>query len=77
MTSRISKRFWVELLMGIATALVAILTAIVPSWMERLFGVNLDHGDGSFERLIVYALLLASLACLSLARLEWRRLSSH
>lgn len=71
MTPHMRRRFWVELLTGAAAALVAILTLAVPAWLERLFGLDLDHGSGALEWAIACALLFVLLASTALARREW------
>ncbi len=67
------RRFWVETA-GSAVSLVAfVVTLIWPDWIERVFGVDPDGGNGSFEWLIVALLLLATVAGSVVARREWAR----
>jgi hypothetical protein len=66
-------RFWVESIVGAATALLALLTLAVPDWLETFFGLDPDAGDGSVERLIVFSLAAATVTLAALARIEWRR----
>lgn len=70
MTSQLRTRFWVELLVGAFAALATIVTAAIPTWLERL-GLDLDHGSGVFEWSIACGLLFISLSLTALARREW------
>jgi len=73
MRRTVRARFWLELALGSATAALAVLTAVSGEWIELLFGVDPDGGDGSLEWAIVAALLLATLLSWWLAHAEWRR----
>ncbi len=59
------------------TAELFVLTLIAREWIELLFGVDPDSGDGSLEAAIVAVLLVATVAFAWLARVEWRRASSQ
>jgi hypothetical protein len=56
------KRFIAEVCAGVATAIATLLTLLVPEWIEVVFGVDPDHGDGSLEWLIAGAFALATVA---------------
>jgi hypothetical protein len=56
------------LLLGIVSALVAILTAVIPSWLETFFGFDPDGGNGSAELLMVSA-------SVSVSVLSWLRVA--
>ena len=49
MNSAAPLRSWVEMLMGGLSALVFAATLVWPDWIERLFGIEPDGGDGSAE----------------------------
>jgi hypothetical protein len=49
------------------------LTLISRDWIERIFHVEPDEGNGSLEWLIVAVLFVASIALIYGARMEWRR----
>jgi hypothetical protein len=66
-------RFWVEAVLGGMTAILAIVTLVWHDWIEAVFGVDPDHGDGSVELLVVLVLLLVTLGLGIAARLEWHR----
>ena len=53
-------------------AALAILTAVVPDWLE-LFGLEPDGGNGTVELALVVGFGLAALACGATTGLTWRR----
>ena len=62
-------RYRLEVIGAAVTGLAAAITAIVPDWIEEVFHVDPDSGNGSLEWLIVAALALATVA---LSALAWR-----
>jgi hypothetical protein len=66
-------RFWVETVLATVTGALLLLTLVWHDWVERIFGVEPDGGDGSLEWLLVGGLLVLSVTSAALARLEWRR----
>src|SRR5712691_7859418 len=52
----------------------AVLESFSREWIEAVFNVDPDGGDGSLERLIVVALAMVTVVFAVLARLEWRRM---
>ena len=70
-------RFWVEAALASLTAVLFVLTLISREWIEWLFGVDPDGGDGSLEWAIVGVLLLATVVLAWFARVEWRRAVSQ
>lgn len=71
----VRRRFWWEVGLAAASAVLTIVTLISREWIELLFGVDPDGGDGSLEWLIVAGLAAAALLLAIAARLEWRRTS--
>ena len=73
MRSRRWLQFWIEAVLGILAAALAVLTLFTREWIEAIFGVDPDHGSGLLEWLIVA--VLASAACLFAvrARVDLRR----
>jgi hypothetical protein len=69
-------RFYPEALTGVITALMFVVTLVRRDWIEALFAIDPDKGNGSVEWLIVGALLVATVALASLATHEWRRASA-
>ena len=66
-------RFWVETALGSVTAALVLLTLVSREWIELLFRVDPDGGNGSFEWAIVGVLVTACAASAVAARAEWRR----
>jgi hypothetical protein len=73
MQQHLRRRFWFEV--GLACVALGLLafTILQRNWIEVVFGVDPDRGNGSFE----WALVLASIAVFTLAsalaRREWTR----
>jgi hypothetical protein len=55
------------------TGAVAIITLFWHDWIEIIFGVDPDEGNGSAEWLVVVILLAVTVVLALSARLEWRR----
>ena len=55
-------------------AVLAVLTAIRPTWIEALFEESPDSGSGTFEWAIVGAFGLLAVASAVLARRDYRQL---
>ena len=70
-----SPRFWAEAISATVAAVLALLTLQWPDWIESLTGINPDHGNGSFEWMLVIGLAVVSAALALLAWREWRRVS--
>lgn len=66
-------RFWLESILGSITGLAAIITLFWHDWIEAVFGVDPDKGNGLAEWLVVLILLCITLALAADARLQWRR----
>ncbi len=73
MMAALRKRFWVEGVLACLSGGLAVLTLLWHNWIEVLFGVEPDGGDGSFEWAVVVILLLVTGVLSGLARIEWRR----
>jgi hypothetical protein len=66
-------RFWIEAFLASATGVLAIVTLFSHDWIETLFRVDPDKGNGSTEWLIVLILVIVSVTMTVGARVEWRR----
>jgi hypothetical protein len=73
MRAQLRSRFWWESVTGTVTGVLGLVTIFWSDWIEAIFRVDPDHGDGSAEWLIVAVLLVVSVALAFGARLEWRR----
>ena len=73
MASKVRTRFWVESILAIVTAAMFIVTLVSRDWIEEVFGVEPDAGNGSLEWLLVAVLLAISVLAFLAARVEWRR----
>lgn len=73
MDQHLRQRFWVESGLAAAAGLLLALTAAVPNWIERIFGVEPDAGGGELEWGLAIGLAVVLLASAMMARHEWRR----
>ena len=69
-------RFWIELFAAILCGVLAILTLIVPQWIEVGFGVDPDAGSGSAEWLVVVLLGAGVVMSALLAGYEFQQAST-
>jgi uncharacterized membrane protein len=65
--------FWVETGLAAITGLLALITPIVPDWIEFVSGWHPDQHDGSVEWMIVVGLFVVTVVMVALATSEWRR----
>ena len=73
MRNALRKRFWLETAIAIFTGVLFVITLIRNDWIEIVFGIDPDKNNGTFEWLIVGALLLVTITLFILASYEWRR----
>jgi tetrahydromethanopterin S-methyltransferase subunit E len=73
MPSGLGRRFWLESICGSVTGIAAVITLFWHDWIEAVFRIQPDGGNGSAEWLIVVILLLVTAALAVGARREWRR----
>jgi hypothetical protein len=64
-------RFWTDIGLGALSAVVLALTVAWPEWIEEVFGVDPDGGDGSLEWAIVVVLAICAVTLPLMARREW------
>jgi hypothetical protein len=67
-------RAWFATTLSLASVALLVLTAVVPNWIEVLFGVSPDSGSGSLELLVTLGLAGLAVSSAAAAVLEWRRL---
>jgi undecaprenyl pyrophosphate phosphatase UppP len=73
MSHALRNRFWIETILGSATGVLAIVTLFWHDWIETVFGVDPDKGNGSAEWLVVVILVVVTLTLAVGVRFEWRR----
>jgi len=73
MRNALRSRFWLETGMAIVTGILFVITLVRRDWIEAIFNIDPDQGNGSLEWLIVGALLVVTIALFALASYEWRR----
>jgi hypothetical protein len=73
MQSRRPRRFWVEIILGMASAALLAVTLVWPDWIERAFDLAPDGGDGSAEWGWAAGFAIATLVCFLGAGRTWRR----
>jgi hypothetical protein len=73
MTRDVRTRFWVELVLACLSAFMFLITLVWRDWIEIVFKIEPDQGNGSLEWAIVAALGAATIGTALLARAEWRR----
>jgi hypothetical protein len=67
--SAVRKRFWIETAAATVGLVLAVLTLVLPSWLEVVFGIDPDHGSGSAEWILVgVATTVAVLASMAARR---------
>jgi hypothetical protein len=71
---QVHRRLRIEIALGVLSAVLFLLTLVTREWIELVFRVDPDHGDGSFEWLIFAATATVALGAALLARADWRRL---
>jgi hypothetical protein len=69
-------RFYLEVALGAVGLVLFGLTLVWNDWIEIVFSVSPDEGNGSAEYLVCTGLLALAAGCGWLARTEWRRVRS-
>ncbi|WP_324930400.1 hypothetical protein [Mycobacterium sp.] len=69
----VRRRFWCEVSLGTISAVLLIITATWPDWIEKVIGTDPDAGTGSLEWAIVVVLAVCAVTLPLLAKNEWRR----
>jgi hypothetical protein len=67
-------RFRLEVGLAALNALLFVATVAWPEWIEAIFGIEPDHGDGSLEWLILGVTALCAIGASLRARADWRAL---
>ena len=61
------------LMIAVVSAALAVVTAVIPHWLESVFGLDPDGGNGSSEWLIVAAAAAVSVLASVRVRLSLAR----
>lgn len=67
------RRFWIEAVLAVLSGFLLLLTLVTREWIEALFRVDPDGGNGSLEWLIVAGLIATTMTSGLLARAERER----
>jgi hypothetical protein len=73
---RLGLLFWVEAVAAGFATFMGLLTIVWHDWIEGVFRVDPDHGNGSAEWIAVVVLLSIGVSAGALARRRWRRVSA-
>ena len=68
----VRKRFWIETAAATVGLVLAVLTLVLPSWLEVVFGLDPDHGSGSAEWILVGVTAAVAVIASVAARRELR-----
>ena len=68
MTQRPQLRFWIDTGLGLISAVALVMTVTMPDWIERIFGLEPDRGDGSTEWGLAISLAVATVVFFADAR---------
>jgi hypothetical protein len=71
--TQLPRRFWYEVSLGTISAVLLIITAVCPDWIEKVLGIDPDGGTGSLEWAMVAVLAVCAVSLPLLAGNEWRR----
>ena len=70
---QLPQRFWVETALGVISAVLLVLTVVVPNWIELLFSIAPDTGNGSTEWGLAFSLAAVSVVMFAFAGRTWRK----
>lgn len=73
MRNSLRPRFYPETILGLISGIMFVATLLNRAWIETVFHVDPDQGQGWVEWAIVGGLLVVTLVMAALARHEWRR----
>jgi hypothetical protein len=68
----VTRSLTVKVAFAVTSAFLALLTLVVPDWIEEVFHLDPDSGNGSLEWLIVVVFVVAAVLFGRMARAELR-----
>jgi hypothetical protein len=68
----VTRSLTVKVALAVTSAFLALLTLVVPDWIEAVFHVDPDGGNGSLEWLFVAVFVVATAVFTLMARVELR-----
>jgi len=71
------RRLRLEVGLAILSVLLFVATPLWPEWIEIVFGVDPDYGNGSIEWLIMELTAISAVVAIFLACADWRRIRSQ
>jgi hypothetical protein len=71
---RATLRFRLSAVLTVVLAGITVLTAIVPDWVEEVFGVDPDGRSGAAEWTLVLVLAVLTVATAATTAVQWRGL---
>lgn len=69
-------RVWIEATLAALSGIFFLLTVLWEDWIEIVFGIDPDNGDGSAEWKIAIGAAVLTVVFVVLARIEWRHLKA-
>lgn len=75
MPKHLRRRFWIEAALAGVTGCLFVLTLVFQEWIEVVFGVEPDGGNGTIEWLVSSGFLLVTIVTIIVARVEYSTLS--
>ena len=73
MTTCVRYRYWIASAVAALAFVLMLVTLVSREWIEILFGVDPDGGNGSLEWVIVLVVAVVGLSSSFAARYEFRR----
>jgi hypothetical protein len=68
---RSSRRLRLEIGLAALSVLMFVATVAWPEWIEMVFGIDPDHGDGSLESVIMGMTALCAIGASLRVRSDW------
>jgi hypothetical protein len=68
----VRRRFWIETTAATVGLVLALITLVLPAWLEVVFGIDPDQGSGSAEWILVGVAAAVAVIASIAARRELR-----